>query len=343
MSHSLKITNDKLIEQMLRLLWRQWSAVGVAGTAKIDDHCVIDPEALLLISTEFARHDSRLFDEILDWLIQNGNLINLKRVFSIRKQYPLGNPDILLAISKKLRARSSNIKWRSVSKTSIHHSKDSVFTNEPASDLIPLFPKIPYNKELLNSADMDFREKGYYRPAYKPRGMSQPPSPENPCNLIFKMRSFFGCNSRAEIMTWLLTHPSGHPAQIARDTHYFNKSVQATLNEMAASGHVHAYRSKREKHFRILKDEWSFFYNSHHQATDPPQWIQWTKIFSAIQILHQTLNQPGIDNASELFQTVQLRSAFEQANIPLDFTTTSHKIGADFIHSLLDDFARLLG
>ena len=124
MSHSVKNINDKLVEQMLRFLWRQWSAVGVAGTEEINDHRIIDPEALLLVSTEFARHDARLFDEILDWLFQYGQRINLKRIFRIRKQYPLGNSEVLLAISSKLCARSSHIKWRSVTEKSLNKKND---------------------------------------------------------------------------------------------------------------------------------------------------------------------------------------------------------------------------
>ena len=340
MSHSVKNINDKLVEQMLRFLWRQWSAVGVAGTEEINDHRIIDPEALLLVSTEFARHDARLFDEILDWLFQYGQRINLKRIFRIRKQYPLGNSEVLLAISSKLCARSSHIKWRSVTEKSLNKKNDGDGHALSSGGLIPLFPKIPYSEKLLASADMDFREQGYYRPAYTPRGMSQPPTPDRPCNLIFKMRALFGCNSRAEIMAWLLTHPSGHPARIARDINYFNKSVQATLNEMASSGHIHASRIKREKHFRLIREEWSFFCDSSDKQGEPPQWVHWAEILSAIQVFYQAINQPGFDEGSELFQTTQLRSVL--GDLPYDFVRSAHKNGPDFLPSLLEDVEHLL-
>ena len=63
------------------------------------------------------------------------------------------------------------------------------------------------------------------------RGMSQPPDPRARENLLFTLRALLGVNARAEIMTWLLTHDSGHPAAIARDTGYFSKSAQQTLNQ----------------------------------------------------------------------------------------------------------------
>jgi len=337
MNHSLKDTHQKLKKQTLELLWQQWSTIGVAGTAESDLPYLIDPEALLLFSTEFARHDSRLFDEVLDWLHRNGNTINLKRLFSIRKQYTLGNPDVLLAMARKLRSRSSTIKWRSVSKKSIHHSSDG----KVIARLDSLFPQLPFNIEVLKSADIEFHEKGYYRPNFEARGMSQSPAPNQPSNLIFKLRAFFGCNSRAEIMAWLLTHQAGHPAKIARDIHYFNKSVQATLNEMESSGLVYSRRTKREKHFHINPDDWHAFIQPQQQSS-PPSWINWAETFTSLEIIFKTLDNAETQNSSELLVASQLKTAFEQANLALDFTTSQHQTGTDYLHTLLKDFERLL-
>ena len=337
MNHSLKNTPQKLKKQTLELLWQQWSAIGVAGTAETDLPYLIDPEALLLFSTEFARHDSRLFDEILDWLYCNGNTINLKRLFSIRKQYTLGNPDVLLAIAKKLRSRSSTVKWLSVSKKSIHHSNDG----KVIAKLDSLFSQLPFSIEVLKRADIEFHEKGYYRPNFKARGMSQSPAPNQPSNLIFKLRAFFGCNSRAEIMAWLLTHQAGHPAKIARDIHYFNKSVQATLNEMEGSGLVYSRRTKREKHFHINSNDWHAFIHPQQQRP-PTRWVNWAETFTSLEIIFRTLDNAEAKKSSELLVASHLKTAFEQANLALDFTTSQHQTGTDYLHTLLADFERLL-
>jgi hypothetical protein len=340
MKTSLKDTKRKLVEQMLEFLWRQWSAIGLAGHAEHEDNRVIDPEALLLVSSEFARHDARLFDEILDWLDSNGNLINLKRVFNIRKQYPLGNPIVMKAIARKLCKNSTFIKWKTLNDKSLHTATHGD-AQQQLDGLIDLFPKLPFTMGALPTCDEDFRAVGIYRPRAELRGMSQPPSPHAPTNLIFKMRALFGCNSRAEIMAWLLTHRSGHPAQIARDTHYFSKSVQSTLNEMATSGLITANRSNREKHFRITPSDWSAFYGN-HQTDNPPQWQPWAEIFTTIQLYDRTLNQQGLDSSSELFQAAMLKETMDAFPYTKNYLTTDSTSGTNYLHTLLNDFQTLL-
>ena len=44
------------------------------------DAWVIDPEALLLLTCTMGRHEPRLFDEVLDWLRENGRFINVMRL-----------------------------------------------------------------------------------------------------------------------------------------------------------------------------------------------------------------------------------------------------------------------
>lgn len=63
-------------ERLIDFLWREWSALGILGTSTAETTWSIDPEALLLLTTEFARHESRLFDEVLDWLRINSRWIN---------------------------------------------------------------------------------------------------------------------------------------------------------------------------------------------------------------------------------------------------------------------------
>ena len=50
MNPSLKEFKNDFRELLLDLVWRQWSALGVAGDTHAADKWVIDPEALLLLS-----------------------------------------------------------------------------------------------------------------------------------------------------------------------------------------------------------------------------------------------------------------------------------------------------
>src|SRR5215203_5495183 len=61
--------------------WDQWSQMGVSGAApNVPERRAADPEALLLFTLEVGRHDPRLFDEVLDWLVLNESLISVQRL-----------------------------------------------------------------------------------------------------------------------------------------------------------------------------------------------------------------------------------------------------------------------
>lgn len=331
MNQSIKHYREATLEVSLRFLWRMWSDIGVAGRATPSDPWVIDPEALLLFSTTIARHDARLFDEIFDWLHLHGELINLTRLKNIRKQWKLGDESVLAAIADSLATQSVHARWRTlVSSCKTPHA--------PPKSLFPSAQTIDW-KEYPVQPDPHFQKFGWLRPPPELRRMSMAPQPHPRTNLLFKTRWIFGLQSRAEIIPWLLCHDSGHPAEIARQTDYSKRIVQQTLNELESSGHVIATRSQREKHFRIIHKQWDFLCEAGKQTF--PRWIQWSPIFAALTALHNTLHQPGIENATELFQAVKLRSAME--NLPLDFTTASQNTGTEYLYSLLNDFDRLLG
>lgn len=88
------------------------------------------------------------------------------------------------------------------------------------------------------------------------RGMSVAPDPNDAEAFLFRMRALFGINARAEVLTWLLTHRSGHPARIARETGWYSKSVQSILSDLESSGLVAAQRKQREKQFRLEHERW---------------------------------------------------------------------------------------
>jgi hypothetical protein len=73
---------------MVDLLWHQWSSIGVAGYPRLGDDWIVDPEALLLATTRFGRHDSRLMDESIDWLAKFGRRISLQRLQGLHRSWP---------------------------------------------------------------------------------------------------------------------------------------------------------------------------------------------------------------------------------------------------------------
>ena len=333
MHTSFQHSKDRLLKLFLDFLWCQWSALGVAGQRGGDDDRVIGPESLLLATTRYGRYDSRLLDEVIDWLSSNGKRINLQRLRRIHDECPVADLRVLAAISGGLATQSMMRKW-------ITLSDPLPVAAEPE----PLFIRFDGSAfPIFHKPDPDFLRHGLLRDPMERRRMSQSPDPSRAANLLCCLRALFGVNARAEIVAWLLTHESGHPAAIARDTGYFSKSVQHTLNEMEDSGHIRSRREGREKIFWVKPGAWDVLI-TWSQPSGFPRWVDWMPVFSAITTFIDALGQPGLDDALEQVQSIQLRQALDAAMPALsraglaESLTASRKLtGTQLINAVHED------
>ena len=262
----------QLIEALLDWLWRSWNSFGVSGhgsTARADR--VIDPESLLLASTQWARYDARLFDEVLDWLSLHGSLINLQRLRNLHRA-GLGDDAVLAAVAAVVQERSQQSKWKVL-----------IAQRAPTPTLAPLFLSLDGKQEPWGRPDPLFAAQGFHRGTLELRHMSQAPSPQNAPNFWLKLRSLFGTTTRAEIMLQLLTGEPATAGEIARRSGFTARSILLTLREMALSGHLYepprparirpqrgqspAARTRGPSRVYALRsEEWSFL----HTWTEPP-------------------------------------------------------------------------
>lgn len=327
---------------MVDLLWHQWSTIGVAGYARPDQNQVIDPEALILATTRFGRYDARLMDESIDWLTKFGHRISLQRLQGLQKQWPgVADPRVLAVLADLLGNQALHRKWRILAGQATPQAAPEPFFIGPGGRLIPYF----------KSADPTFANHGLLRGKLDLRAMSRAPDSRNRENLILTLRALFGVNARAEIIAWLLTHVSGHPAAIARSTGYFSKSIQQILNEMAESCQITAVRITREKHFSIpRRAEWqTLLFPNAGEPSAFPQWVDWMPLFSAVIRFAETLGKPGLDEKSESFQAIHLREALEAATPALAQAGRLHSMhatpelrGNALITALLADLENLI-
>jgi len=281
-------------------------------------------------------------DESIDWLAKFGRRISLQRLQGLHRNWPgVADPRVLAAIAEVLGQQVVHRKWRVLA--------DPAPEASPAESLFLRSDGTP----VIHSGDAEpvFAKHGLLRGKLELRGMSQPPDPRTRENLIFTLRALLGVNARAEILAWLLTHDSGHPAAIARSTGYFSKSIQQILNEMEESAQLISVRHGREKHFRVRAADWQFLLPPPAEGQSAfPRWVDWMPLFAAITRFAETLALPGIDDQSEHLQAIQLREALDKAMPALIRAGVSHELrstrdqrGADLIQSLLADLDSLLG
>ncbi len=80
---------------------RSYPDMGRAGGVRSNDGWMIDPEALVLATSRFGRHDPRLMDESIDWLVRYGRRINVLRLQSLHEQWPgIADDRVLAAIAR---------------------------------------------------------------------------------------------------------------------------------------------------------------------------------------------------------------------------------------------------
>ncbi len=114
---SLTKFRDEFQELLLDFLWRQWSALGIAGHAQPLDQWIIDPEALFLVTCTVGRHDPRLFDEVLDWVKTNGTFMNILRLKRLLRTEKFAGERVLSAVAGLMSSKSDVLKWKSLAES----------------------------------------------------------------------------------------------------------------------------------------------------------------------------------------------------------------------------------
>lgn len=349
MPTSLHSYRQAVLESALALLWRQWVLLGIPGHARASGNQpeIIDPEALLLVTSELGRFDARLFEEVLRWLENFGKLINIQRLRSLHLAHALGDPRVLATVASTLLKKNRRLaKWNAIASLApVAPGREPLFLN-PDGTGTPIF----------GEPDPVFEQYGFFRTASVAASSKRAAADSlarniahHPELLLMKLRALFGVNARAEIIAALLAQSSSHPAVLARRIGYLPRSVQDTLNEMALSGLLASNRApgSREKYFTLRSADWTFLLPS-SETSAFPTWITWPALFALLQDTIVALYSPKLGGASELMLALRLREIFDrhyptlsEAGLAGRFMKSSQASGRHFIDILLEELAAL--
>ncbi|MBL7645600.1 MAG: hypothetical protein JNK74_05350 [Candidatus Hydrogenedentes bacterium] len=314
MSTPLKQFRDQYRETLLNFLWREWTALGVAGTDATPPRHVSDPEALLLFTCTLGRHDQRLFDEVMDWLLKNGRFINIQRLRNILAKEDFRGGPVLSAIADWLTTQGASSKWKLLAKrpakidptppVGVQERQPSTKKPEPADESSSHAPNsrvqeepefaINYPLSTINSLfflpngrpmppskkqDPLFLQHGFQRNPLMPRGYSRPFPADAPAARLLKLRALFGVNARCEILDYLARNGTGHPREIARELYYSQKSVHDTMADLACSGVIQSSKGARERIYRLSVGNLPFL----DRDASEMDWINWPVLLSAAE------------------------------------------------------------
>ena len=145
---------------------------------------VIDPEPLLAFTTEVARRDARMFDEVLDWLVRNGRWINTQRLSTIVKQDRVGDTAVIGAIASWMSGQDKSMKWRGMTRRMMdlrQKCNEALFIAQSG---------VPAG--VAEQPEAHFERYGLLRGPIHTRGMSRAVNMKDPLNIMYKCRAAFG-------------------------------------------------------------------------------------------------------------------------------------------------------
>lgn len=269
----------QLLDALLERAWRQWTAIGLAGT-RADDHTIVDPEALILATLELARSDARLFDEALDWMARNSGLLDVSRLRRLGKG-ATADQRRLLGVAVQIAGL---------------HGAGPTLSRLPEEEFIAREAQSKYGDQVLfrtargpegtwYEPDALFAKAGYTRAPLDLRGMSQRPLADTPASLRFRARGLVGIGPRAEVLTYLWTHEWGHGREIAARAAYGQAPVAEYLSALADSGLAERRIDGRRTLYRLSGALRGL-------GSPTPRYVDWAQAWPALVNLLEAL-RPG--------------------------------------------------
>ena len=295
METSLRQFRDEYLELLLRFLWREWTALGVAGQEQTPVRHVIDPEALLLFTCSLGRYDQRLFDEVLDWLATNGRFLNVQRMRNMLRQEKFGCGHVLSAVAGWLSQHESPMKWKLLAKTALPgRERESLFF-------------LPDGRPLPDSFDKDpiFLAHGLVRNPVVLRGYSRTFSADAMSCHLLKLRALFGVNARCDVLAYLTMNRSGHPRKIAREMYYSQKAIHEVMADLASSGFVHSARLGRERIFRVSAAGLPLLTG----GTEIAGWVNWPVLLSTADAVWRKTDELSTSALEPLLESSEITLA----------------------------------
>jgi hypothetical protein len=308
---------DEVVADSLALAWGQWSQLGISGYAPARrEERAADPEALLLFTLEVARNDPRLFDEVLDWLSLNEQLVSVQRL----RNLCAGATDAALVGAALDSIQGARGRTR----------PQAAATTPPRREA--LFPSFPI---IHDSLDESFARFGFERPPAKPSGKSQPPRLRDPISFAFRLRRLLGIGVRAEVVRALLTIRAERLSGkvITATAAFAQRNVREGLNQLVEAGAIDVVELSDDRYYSIRHAEWAAALGL-DSAPDLPFHHDWIPTYRALARIVRWLGQPGLDDLSPYLRASEARTLVDEladdlrfARVPLGLYTA---LGADF-------------
>lgn len=287
----------EVVTAVRELAWDQWSQLGVSGAMpRHGEERAADPEALLLFTLEIGRTDPRLFDEVLDWLALNEQLMSVHRLRNL-----CANPTDRALVDAAL-------DWVA----GVRHRKQppaGAKRSESPTQLQPLFPGVPSPRSGLEPA---FARYGLARTPLGRSDKSQPPRLKTPISFAFRLRRLLGVGVRAEVIRTLLTMrvPRLSGKVITASAGFAQRNVREGLTQLYEAGVIDVVHIADERHYAIEVRDWAALLRL-DDAPSLPLHFDWIPAYRALTQITRWLQQPTLDELTPYLRASQARTLID--------------------------------
>ncbi len=266
MQISPKEFRQELTNRFLDLLWKQWSALGVASHVSEEKQIAIDVEALAVSTLGAGFVDPRLLSVSTEWLLIHDQWVNAARMKRIGRFY-------------------SASPWNPVPPSLTFESIEWLKSVLSRFDKKPLLVQ-PESKE--HSLDLEKQVLAELR-EFQPRGKIASLEIRKSVLCQLFLRALFGINARPEIYLYLLWRQSGNSRQIGRETYYDQKAVYRILERWVAAGLLVKQPDPARGNYSVRNArEWNDLLGSLRL----PLFVNWTRLFQILVTLVRLLHTP---------------------------------------------------
>lgn len=279
MELSLKEFKERFYNDLIEIHWKHWTTLGVASHVKPEKYWIIDLEPLIISTLAIGLSDKRLLSSSLEWLIKNGEWMNLSRLKRIMNFFtepfpgmkePLISPEIfgLLVDTYNKNARNK-----------ITYKKVEPYGTEDN--------KIKEYKSIFNN--------------FRVRNVVTEPKPRNPSLLQILLRGFFGIDAHVETLIYLLVNDGSNSNFIAKEIFYNQRNVYSILERWKEVQIVTKISgTKAASYYLIRKKELL----SAVGLKGMPSYLNWTRTFVVLDRIAMALSTPPWSEDEYLFSSL---------------------------------------
>jgi hypothetical protein len=287
MELSLKEFKERFYNHLIEIHWRHWAALGVSTHVTPERYWIIDLEPLIISTLAIGLRDKRLLSANLEWLIRNGEWVNLSRLKRIQNIFMEPFPGM----------------------------KEYLITPEIFKLLVDIYNKNARHKinfkevEPYRTEENKIKEYENVFNNFKVRNVVTEPKPRDPSMLQILLRGFFGIDAHVETFIYLLVNDSGNSNFIAKEIFYNQKNVYSILERWANARVVTKVSGNKAASYSL---------NRRKELLTAvglkliPRYINWTRVFTMLDRLAVTLSTPPWSEDEYLLSSF-FRDLFNQA------------------------------